>query len=919
MYKYNASVYLVDCPEPVSRIIETESCPDNFSQKVVAINSLSDFKRKADLLIVSQRAFAENIVELRRLASESEIILLSDGTETDDESMSILHDIWREPMTDREIKFRFRKWRADWIKEMDLWKANHYLETLLSTSPNLIWYKSREGVHTLVNDSFCRTVNKPKEDVQGKRHAYIWNVEDDDPACIESERKVMESGKVQIADEEIITGEGPRLLKTYKAPIRDRDGAMLGTMGIAVDVTRERDYYARLVRNNEALESIFTNMDCGVITHTLDGEKIVSVNRAALRLLGYDTQEEAQADGFNMVAGCVYADDRQRLRRAIAQLSKEGESASYEYRICHPDGKIYYVMGNAKLIEKDGELICQRFMMDCTSQKLAEEKELMEKEKRQQELIRALSVDYGVVFVEDSLTGAGSVLEMNNVAEAKMRETFSQRKPLKEIIDEYIDTCVHPDDRESLRSAMSLENLREQLAKKKIFYINYRVLDGNDVIYYQMKAALAGNLNDQHELVIGLQSINSRVRQEIEQKNRLAEALKAARKASTAKSIFLSNMSHDIRTPMNAVIGYTSLALAHLEDQGPIRDYLEKILASGNHLISLINNILDMSHIESGKIQLDEKAWDLSAILRELWNIVYPAAQAKKQTLIFNVDHVKDTVILCDKLRLNQLLLNLLSNSIKYTPDEGTIEMNVEETPGDDETSRKYEFRVKDNGIGMSEEFLTRIFEPFERAQTSTIAGIQGTGLGMAITRSIGEMMGGKIDVRSNLGEGTEFIFTVTLKIAEADDLLAGDGQRAAESTETKNAPSQAYQGSILLTEDNPMNQEIACEFLKDAGYHVDIANNGREAVDKLITSDPGKYDIVLMDVQMPVMDGYDATELIRALPDSQLAGIPIIAMTANSFEEDRQEALRRGMNAHIAKPIDFKVLFRKLDEILKI
>ncbi|MDE5833266.1 MAG: response regulator [Desulfovibrio sp.] len=919
MYKRSVNICLIDCPSRFLNIIGSAPIPDDFGQNTIAENSLSAMREKPDLLIVSRKIFDEQPDDLRKLSQNSAIILLSAEEFGDAEDLSFLSDIWRPDMPDQEIAFRFGKQRANWIREQELWEKSHFLDTLLSTSPNLIWYKREDGVHTLVNDSFCRAVNKPKDVVLGKRHAYIGNVEEDDPACIESERKVMDTGQVHVADEEIVTGNGPRLLKTYKAPIRERDGSIAGTMGIAVDVTRERDYYDRLVRDSEALESIFTNMDCGVITHTLDGEKIVSVNRAALRLLGYDSQDDVQADGFNMIAGSVYAEDQSRLRKAIAQLSKEGESVNYEYRVCHPDGKIYYVMGNAKLIEKDGELICQRFMMDCTSQKLAEEKELMEKEKRQQELIRALSVDYGVVFVEDSMTGDGSVLQMNNVSEAGMKEIFSQRKSLKERIRDYIDICVHPEDRDNLRKAMEPEFLREKLATQKIFYINYRVLDGDEVIHYQMKAALAGDPNDNHGIVIGLQSINSRVRQEIEQKNRLAAALKAARKASTAKSIFLSNMSHDIRTPMNAVIGYTSLALAHLQGDGPIRDYLEKILTSGGHLISLINNILDMSHIESGKIQLDEKAQDLSSILRELWNIVYPTAQAKDQILEFNVDHVKDTVILCDKLRLNQLLLNLLSNSVKYTPNGGRIELSVEEFPGADVDSRMYEFHVRDNGIGMSEEFLTRIFEPFERAQTTTIAGIQGTGLGMAITRSIGEMMGGKIEVRSKLGEGTEFIFRVSLKIAEADDLLTKEQRETDEADADPQKTAEPYQGSILLTEDNPMNQEIACEFLKGAGYHVDIANNGREAVDKLLTANPGQYDVVLMDVQMPIMDGYDATELIRALPDAQLAQIPIIAMTANSFEEDRQEALRRGMNAHIAKPIDFKALFNKLDEILKI
>ena len=370
---------------------------------------------------------------------------------------------------------------------------------------------------------------------------------------------------------------------------------------------------------------------------------------------------------------------------------------------------------------------------------------------------------------------------------------------------------------------------------------------------------------------------------------------------------------------MNAIVGYTGLALTQLDNREQVRAYLEKILTSGKHLISLINDILNMSHIESGKVQLDEKACNLHSLMQELWNIVHPTAQAKGHEISFDLQDIRNVDILCDHLRVKQVLLNLLGNSIKYTPDGGTISMEVHQLPCAGPNEAVYEFHIKDNGIGMSEEFLSRIFDPFERAQTSTIAGIEGTGLGMAITKNIVLMMQGDIDVYSKLEEGTEFVLRLALEIIPSASRVeqAQTLPETLSEQEIKTIPSNKHRGRILLTEDNSMNQEIACEFLSGAGYEVDVACNGQEAVTRLQEVGPGYYDVVLMDVQMPVLDGYGATERIRAFANPELASVPIIAMTANSFEEDREEAMRRGMNGHIAKPIDFPHLFGTLDRLL--
>ena len=525
----------------------------------------------------------------------------------------------------------------------------------------------------------------------------------------------------------------------------------------------------------------------------------------------------------------------------------------------------------------------------------------------------------------------------------------------------------------------------------------------------------------------------------------LSDAVAAAETANRAKSTFLSNMSHDIRTPMNAIIGFTTLALSNIDDKDRVKDYLAKTLASSNHLLSLINDVLDMSRIESGKIHLEEVEVNLSDVLHDLKTIVSGQIYAKQLELYMDATDVTDEDVYCDKTRLNQILLNLLSNAIKFTPAGGTVSVRVRQLAGKVHGCGQYEFRIKDNGIGMSEEFAQKIFEPFEWERTSTVSRIQGTGLGMAITKNIVDMMGGTIEVQTAQGKGSEFIICLPLrtqdehrpveKITELEGLkalvvdddfntcdsvtkmLVKVGMRAEWTLSGKEAVLRARQSiemsdvyhayiidwrlpdmngievtrqirslhddtpiiiltaydwsdieveakaagvtafcskpmfmsdlretlmsalgqkltdasqellpeedadfkdrHILLVEDNELNREIAQEILREYGFRVDTAENGAVAVEKVRTAAPGSYDLVLMDVQMPVMDGYTATRQIRALEDPALAGIPILAMTANAFDEDRRNAMESGMNGFLSKPIVIGDLVQELHKIL--
>ena len=449
---------------------------------------------------------------------------------------------------------------------------------------------------------------------------------------------------------------------------------------------------------------------------------------------------------------------------------------------------------------------------------------------------------------------------------------------------------------------------------------------------------------------------------------------------------------------MNAIIGFTTLAISNIDDKDRVKDYLAKTLASSNHLLSLINDVLDMSRIESGKLHLEEVEVNLSDVLHDLKTIVSGQIYAKQLELYMDAMDVTNEDVYCDKTRLNQILLNLLSNAIKFTPAGGTVSVRVRQLAGKVRGCGQYEFRIKDNGIGMSQEFAQKIFEPFERERTSTVSRIQGTGLGMAITKNIVDMMGGTIKVQTAQGKGSEFIICLPMrtqdehrpveKITELEGLkalvvdddfntcdsvtkmLVKVGMRAEWTLSGKEAVLRARQSieveakaagvtafcskpmfmsdlretlmsalgqnqtdaaqellpqknadfkgrHILLVEDNELNREIAQEILREYGFRVDTAENGAVAVEKVCTAAPGSYDLVLMDVQMPVMDGYTATRKIRALDDPARAKIPILAMTANAFDEDRCNALESGMNGFLSKPIVISDLVQELHKIL--
>ncbi len=721
-------------------------------------------------------------------------------------------------------------------------------------------------------------------------------------------------------------------------------------------------------------------------------------------------------------------------------MKKEGDNVSVEYRVRHKNGEILHITGNVKLIKENETLFYQRFLLDCTAQKLQEEKD----RRHQLELIHALSIDYNLVCFFDLDTDTGTAIQMDDSYSGLFGSVFFGGLSLKESMGFYIEKFVFEEDKERMLESLSLERLKRELIENLTYYVSYRAYVGEEVNYFQVKVVRTGEWEERHSVVLGIRNVDEETRREMKKKELLEDALAQANRASKAKSVFLSNMSHDIRTPMNAIVGFTSLAITHIDRKEHVEEYLKKIQTSGNHLLSLINDVLDMSRIESGKITLDEQPCSLPDILHGLRSIVQADIRAKQQELYIDTVDVLDEDIYCDRLRLNQVLLNLIGNAIKYTGAGGIVSVRITEKAGAPEGYANYEFCIKDTGIGMSQEFVEHIFEPFERERTSTVSGIQGTGLGMAITKNIVDMMNGSIEVKSQQNVGTEvtvaFTFRCNIGTKEIPDIPELKGCRAlvvdddfnacdsvsymlqqiglrAEWTlsgkeavlrtrqavmrknayhvyivdwllpdmngvevvrrirketktdvpiiiltaydwseieqEAKEAGVSAFcskplflselqrclkyvvnggekqekkgkkeqeklrSGRILLAEDNELNQEIATAILEEAGFLVEVAKDGQTAVDMVKNSEPDYYRVVLMDVQMPVMGGYEATRTIRGLEDKKQASIPIVAMTANAFDEDRREALQCGMDGHITKPIDMKNLFDTLDEIL--
>lgn len=533
-----------------------------------------------------------------------------------------------------------------------------------------------------------------------------------------------------------------------------------------------------------------------------------------------------------------------------------------------------------------------------------------EKQKRQLELdksiIEVLANEYSSAFYVDLDTDTLTPIRTDAAMEAHFGEFFKDRIGYSPAYRIYVNTVVHEDDKEELFEAGSVENIREYLKDNPIAFKRYRCLINGTEEIFEAKYVKVGKENQRPKVVvIGIANRENQTREEQNRQIELIEANKRAEEASKAKSTFLFNMSHDIRTPMNAIIGYTDMAEKNIEDKKKRDEYLGKVKIASRQLLGLVNDVLDMARIENGKIAIEETPNDIQECTQNTFQVLKQQAEGKKLQMTVEYRNIEHARVYCDELRLNRMFTNIISNSVKYTKPGGIINFIVEELPGKRLGYARFKFTITDTGIGMSEDFVGHIFDSFARERSSTVSGVEGAGLGMAITKELVDMMGGTIDVKSELGIGT--IVSVRIDFRISDVIRDVD-----EEVDTVYEKGLEFK-RVLLVEDNEMNREIARNILESRGIIVEEANDGSVAVEMVLQKEPDYYDYVLMDIQMPYMDGYKATGTIRSFADNKYAKLPIIAMTANAFEEDKKRALMAGMDAHLAKPINVKELFRTL------
>ena len=727
-------------------------------------------------------------------------------------------------------------------------------------------------------------------------------------ACVRKERTgnaPEENGKEESAEElKMLTSAQLQSRASEKALRRAlrRDAVAIFELNVTRDMVLSAD-----IRNSDLFE------------HVKEGEVRGSIaERAAGREAGILSGNREQFREFN------------RRESLLAMYRMGLKDPLIEYLVKDRFGNRIWIRESVSLSKNDlnDDIMGAVILRDVTQRKRIETEN-----QRRLELIRGLSRDYEWVFVVDLETDSYDIYRVNEEITAKYRNAFSPS--YTDAVENFAYKGVYRQDRESFINRLSIENAVRVLSRKSSFMFTFRSGNTGMPQYYQAKAVRLGS-SDSIQMLLGFANIEEERQEELRKRRLLEDALEQARHAADAKSAFLSNMSHDIRTPMNAIIGFANIATAHIDDREKVLDCLGKIRTSSEHLLRLINNVLDMSRIESGRVTLEESWVSLRDIIDEVTDLMKPEILSHRHEYEIRLSRDIPGFVLCDRLRMTQLLLNLLSNAVKYTPPQGRIRLEVSKGLDAPSGYSALEFVVSDTGIGMSRDFQKRMFEPFERENNSTVSKVMGSGLGMPICKGIVDSMGGSMTVDSQQGRGSVITVNLALRSREYDgsDISGetaktedkegkeiGNGliSKTAVFTESGRPLRRSGSGAarILLVEDNELNREIAKEILEDSGYSVETAEDGETAIVMISRSDRDYYDAVLMDIQMPGIDGYEASKSIRKLYDKEHAQIPIIAMTANAYDEDMEKARSAGMNAYIAKPVDPDDLKKILDQVL--
>ena len=661
-----------------------------------------------------------------------------------------------------------------------------------------------------------------------------------------------------------------------------------------------------------------------------EGERIIYANRWLLRIFQCENMAEFRKLTGNSFRGMVHPEDLEEVEESIReQIAASQYDLDYvEYRIVRKDGAIRWIEDYGHFIQSaSAGGIFYVFLGDATEkwerrqhertaliqekrrheQKLQALIEEYDKERalinqeylRRLEVIEGLSVNYESILYADLDRDQLLPYRMSTRAEAVSEEGV-RAQGFRGFLTRYVGVWVHPEDRELFLQKASPDHIREKLSGSDTYYQNYRILEDGETRYLQLRVVDVGRTRRVSQVVMGYRRVDAEFQQEVEQKQMLADALNNANLAIVAKNTFLSNMSHDMRTPLNAIFGFTSLARRNAGDPQAVLSYLDRIEASSRQLLDLIDKVLEIAWTDSRELRSAEVECDLRSIVEEACEFL--RSQAEEKDIDFTVDcrGMGAGMICSDPDKLRQLVTYLVNNAVTYTKPGGRVSVTAARLETLPNQRALCQLVVADTGVGISREFLERIFEPFSREKNTTLSGIHGIGLGLSIAKNIADMLGGTIAVESEEGRGTTF--TATFRFRTPRPAPAAGIARAVCRR-------------ILLVEDNELNMEIETELLGELGFHIEPAGNGKEALERVAASAPGEIDLILMDIQMPVMDGWQASQAIRALPDPALAGIPIIALSANVFESDIQRSMECGMNAHLKKPLDVPALLRTIEE----
>lgn len=691
-----------------------------------------------------------------------------------------------------------------------------------------------------------------------------------------------------------------------------------------------------LPQNGEMIGAFIHFMDempGGFLIYRADqGEEIIYANRGLLRIFQCETLEEFRAHTGNSFQGLVHPEDLKAVEESIqSQIEASQYDLDYvEYRIRRKDGAIrwiedyghfahsesagdifYVFLGDAtekreRQMEEKTRLMNERLERERKLRHLIEEYDkertlINEEYLRQLEVIEGLSVNYEAICYVD-LDRDQVIPYRLSVRTAALFYNKLTDRAYSSYASGYVDMWVHPEDRELVAKTTSPEYMKEKLEDCLTFYINYRVVVSGELQYIQLRVVNVSHEEGVCQVVMGYRRVDEEIQQQMEQQSLLAEALAKANLAINSKNTFLSNMSHDMRTPLHAIFGFTSLAKLNLENTAEAADYLDRVETASRQLLDMIDKVLEVSSLDESP-ELEETECDLRQTVGGVYSFLEPQAQEKDISFTLDCDSLRHNIVFTDEEKLRQLVMYLANNALTYTNPGGRVSIRVEEGEESANEYAVYRITVEDTGIGISPEFLDKLFEPFSREKNTTLGGVHGIGLGLTIAKNIVDMMGGVLSVQSTIDKGSTFTAAFRFRVQAWH----------------ASARKQAEEGAafrILLAEDNEINREIEMELLGELGFEIDPAENGMIALEKMRDSAPGYYDVVLMDLQMPVMDGWQASVAIRALPDKTKARVPIIALSANALERDLRKSRECGIDAHLRKPMDLALLLRTMEEL---